>query len=74
MIAIQIIDKNNNIPKQSIQEVEVLTALMPNLLDKSENKVDSLNNKSLNYKKAISNGDVIDIFSEEISAKTHNST
>lgn len=62
MIAIQIIDKNNNIPKQSIQEVELLTALMPNLLDKSENKVDSLNNKSLNYKKAISNGDVVDIF------------
>lgn len=73
--AIQTIENNNNTPKQQIQKVNILSTLTPNLLDKSDNKTDVLNNKSLNSKKAISNGDIVEISSLDwVSSKTHNDT
>ncbi|MCE5220612.1 MAG: hypothetical protein LLF98_04910 [Clostridium sp.] len=61
LIAKQPIEENNNTPKQPIQEISVLSSFTPNLLYKSNNKTDVLNNKSLSSKKAISNGDIVEI-------------
>lgn len=75
LIAIQTIEENNNTPKQPIQEVNVLSTFTPNLLYKSNNKTDVLNNKSLSSKKAINNGDIVEISSLDwVSSKTHNDT
>lgn len=73
LTAMQTIEESNIISKQSIQEVLVLSTLPYKLLDKKNTYDGALNNKSLNSKKAISNGDIVEIsYLDWVSSKTHN--
>ncbi len=69
------IEENNIISKHSIQEINILSTLSPNLFDKMNSDTEVLNNKSLSPERAISNGDIVEISSSSwISSKTHNNS
>lgn len=71
---IQTIEKVNITPKQSIEQVKVLSTFIPDLFNKKNND-NVLNNESLSSEKAISNGDIVEISSFDlVSSKTHNDT
>lgn len=71
---IQTIEEVNITPKQSIEQVKVLSTFIPDLFNKKNND-NVLNNESLSSEKAISNGDIVEISSFDlVSSKTHNDT